>query len=82
MQFVKQWGKGQKKFIKRAEIKSVDVPRYRELSVDSIYKLVKDDAEVMSFLPDKKDPPHKQPPREFVLCVVNTVAPGFVERLL
>lgn len=82
MQFVKAYLKGKKKFLKKSQVRPVDAPRFREITVDKLYTLIGGDAGVLEYLPDKKEPPHKQPPREFVLNVLNTIVPDFVEHLV
>ena len=58
------------------------MPHFKELTVDNIYKLVDSNPETIKCLPDKKDPPHKQLPRQFVMDVVNTLYPEFIQTLV
>jgi len=59
MSFVRKYLKGEKHLLTKAELKECkDMPRFDELSVDKVYDLVKEDKEVLSYLPDKLEPPH------------------------
>jgi hypothetical protein len=37
--------------------------------------------DTMAYLPVKRAKPHRQPPRVFVLTVVNSLHPGFIQKL-
>lgn len=58
-----------------AEVKIVHVPRLEELSAKNLIDQVKQDKEVMLFLPDLRN---KQTfNREFMFNIINTVKPSF-----
>jgi len=46
---------GQKELVMRFEITNDVVPRYKELSVTALLAEVKDDVEVMKYLPDMEE---------------------------
>ena len=70
--FLKAIFRGSKKLLKQQEVKKIVVPRYDELSVKNIFPMVKDDPEIMIYLPATL-PKGKLPERTYFFNVFNTV---------
>lgn len=70
--FLRAIFRGSKKLLKQEEVKKITVPRYDELSVKNIYPMVKEDAEIMIYLPDVL-PKGKLPERTYFFNIFNTV---------
>ena len=66
-----------KKFLKLADLRTVHVPKFDELSVKHIYPKIKDDREVMLYLPDVL-PKGREPDRAYLFNVLNTLRPEYV----
>ena len=58
--------RSKKELFKTANVNFVKVPHYKELTVRKVYEMVKDQLDVMKYLPECKPAPHKPPNREFV----------------
>ena len=76
---------GHKKYFHKFEIKQVNVPRFKEFSVDRIYDMVKTNEKVMSYLPwfDEKKYTAKQAyGRQWFFDLINTIDPSFFIKLM
>jgi hypothetical protein len=78
MLFLKQVLAGRKHLLKRDEVHHSEISKYAEFRVKSVYNVFKDDARVMSFLPDLKTA-SKLPDRNWVLIVVNSLKPEIMK---
>ena len=58
-------------------IKSVNVPSYPELKVESFWKIIKSTPHYIEYFPDYKQ--SKQPPREYKFNLLHTIDPELVE---
>ena len=58
-------------------IKSVYVPSYPELRVESFWKVIKSTPRYIEYFPDYK--PSKLPPREYLFNLLNTIDPDLIE---
>ena len=71
---------GKKKYLILDELKTIEVPKYKAISVQKVYEKVKSNDLIMSYLPDFK-PEEIQPKhaldREFFFNVINTLDPDF-----
>ena len=63
------------------EVKHVNIPKYDEVSVKSIFPLFKLDHRIMQFLPNTL-PKDKLPDRQYFFNCLNTVYPENVKKLL
>ena len=72
---------GEKKLLKKAEVKFISVPHYDELSVKQLWPDVKKDANFCSFFPSKY-PKGKAPPREYFFNILNTLQPEYLEKIV
>ena len=75
--FLKSVLKGEKLLIPLNMVKFICVPRYDELGVRSLFRLIKGDAEILRHLPDDYEK-KRTISREWFLNVVNTVHPEFL----
>jgi hypothetical protein len=62
---------------KIGQINFIIVPIYEELSVKKILDMVKNESEIISYLPDELLT-KKIPEREYFFNILNTVYPGFL----
>jgi hypothetical protein len=62
---------------KIGQINFIIVPIYEELSVKKILDMVKNESELISYLPDELLT-KKIPEREYFFNILNTVYPGFL----
>ena len=60
-----------------SELKSVNVPKFDELSVKNIFALIRQDAEVMIYFPDDY-PKGREPDRTYTFNVLNTLRNQYV----
>ena len=72
---------GKKQLLKKAEIRTIQVPHYDELSVKAIWPQFKKDEAMAKYFPDKF-PIGKGPPREYFFNVLNTVHPDYLEQVM
>ena len=79
--FVRAVLRGEKKLLKISEKRSVNVPKYDELSVKNIFPKFKRDAEVMQYLMDEY-PANRLPDRDYFFTVLNTVHPEHVRKMI
>ena len=63
--------------LKMSELKSVNVPKFDELSVKNIFPLIRQDAEVMKYFPDDY-PKGREPDRTYTFNVLNTLRNQYV----
>lgn len=81
MRFIRDFLKGDKELIKAAEVRHFNVPLYAELSVASLLNQVKDDPDMMKYLPvyeGQRDPPD----RHFFFGVLGSTAPEWLSGLI
>ena len=76
--FVRAVLQGDKKLLKNSEKRSVNVPKYDELSVKNIFPKFKRDPKVMQYLQDEY-PANRYPDRDYFFTVLNTVHPDHVK---
>ena len=79
--FLKAIIEGKKRLLKATAVKRVSVHHFEELLVKNIFPRVKDEPEVMVFLPDKL-PKGKLPDRQYFFNVLNTVRQEYVSELI
>ena len=70
--FIKAVFAGQKQLLRKADVVTVQVPQYEELSVKNIYPSMRKDPDFQQYFPDKY-PKGKAPPREYFFNVLNTL---------
>ena len=63
------------------EVKWVQVPKFEELSVENIMKLMKSDEAFMSYFPDKL-PKGRHPGRDYTWNIANTLNETYVAHLI
>ncbi len=64
-----------------SELKSVNVPKFDELSVKNIFPLIRQDAEVMKYFPDDY-PKGREPDRSYTFNVLNTLRNQYVQDII
>ncbi len=64
-----------------SELKSVNVPKFDELSVKNIFPLIRQDAEVMKYFPDDY-PKGREPDRTYTFNVLNTLRNQYVQEII
>jgi hypothetical protein len=64
-----------------SELKSVNVPKFDELSVKNIFPLIRQDAEVMKYFPDEY-PKGREPDRTYTFNVLNTMRNQYVQDII
>ena len=67
----------QKRLLKLSELRTVNVPKFDELSVKNIFPLIRQDAEVMLYFPDSY-PKGREPVRTDTFNVLNTLRNKYV----
>ena len=79
--FLKQVLNDEKRLLPIADCKFINIPRFDEISVKSIFPLFAEDLELMQYFPDQF-PKEKGPTREYFFTVLNTVYPDYVKSLV
>ena len=79
--FLKDVFVGKKQLMKKADVRTIEVPHYEEISVKALYPDLKKDATMMSYLPDKY-PAGKSPPREYFFNILNTLYPEYLHEVM
>ena len=79
--FLRQILNGEKKMIKNADIKTITVPKYDELSVINLLPKVKENVNVMIYFPDRL-PKGKTISREYFFNVLNTSYPDYLQKMI
>jgi hypothetical protein len=64
-----------------SELKSVNVPKFDELSVKNIFPLIRQDAEFMKYFPDEY-PKGREPDRTYTFNVLNTMRNQYVQDII
>ena len=67
----------QKRLLKLSELRTVNVPKFDELSVKNIFPLIRQDAEVMLYFPDSY-PKGREPDRTYTFNFLNTLRNKYV----
>jgi hypothetical protein len=71
----------QKKLISLADMRSVTVPKYDELSVKNVYPMIKNNPFLSVHFPDEY-PKGRMPDRDYVFNVLHTKQPEYVQNLI
>ncbi len=79
--FLKLVFAGEKELIPQGQIRAVSVPRYDELSVSNLIKEIMANTELARFFPPQRTLADL-PDREYFFCVINTIAPEYLEQLI
>ena len=79
--FLKQVLDDEKKLMPIKKCRFINVPKYDELSVKTIFPLFANDDEIMQYFPDVF-PKEKGPSREYFFTVLNTVHPEYLAGLI
>jgi hypothetical protein len=72
----------EKKAIKNADLKLIEVPNYGELSVKNMFEDVMRDPEVSQYLPDKNMLSGKLPERDFFFGVLATIKHEYLSKVI
>lgn len=64
------------------ELNKVKVPTYAELTIETLYSMIKDDETVLMYLPDRPAPGKKWVDRTWAFNVVNSVKRGFIASMV
>ena len=70
--FLKEVLAGKKRLLRKAEVRSIQVPHYDELSVRRLWPDLKKDDEFASYFPSTY-PSDKGPPRDYFFNILNNV---------
>jgi hypothetical protein len=81
MFFIKQVLSGKKHLINKKDIIQLDVPKGTEFTVNRVYEKFKEDAKVLSHLPDLKKG-RKLPDRNWLMTVVSSLKPHLIKTLV
>ena len=79
--FLKQVLANDKKLIKMSALRSINVPKFDEVSVKTIWPLIKQDPEVLVFFPDDYAK-GRVPYRKYTFDILNTVRPEYVQKMI
>lgn len=79
--FLKMILAGQKKLMPLKDVKWVSVPKFEELAVSNIMKMMEKDPEFMAYFPDKL-PKGRTAGREYFWNILNTTNELYVSRLI
>ena len=79
--FLKQVLASEKSLLKMSELRSINVPKFDELSVKNIYPKIKDDLKVHKYFPDRY-PEGRVPDRTYTFNVYNTIYPEYVQDMI
>ena len=79
--FLKAVFKREKALLKLSEVKRINVPLYDELSVVSIWPMVKTDKHLMCYFPEKL-PKGRVPDRAYFFNILNTFHEQYVQGLI
>ena len=76
---------GKKKYLHKFEIKHIDIPKFKEITVLSVYEKIKDNEEIMAYIPawdgDKYDA-SVMLDREWFFDLLNTLDPDFFPKII
>ena len=79
--FLKEVLAGKKQLLKKADVNSIEVPQYDELSDHRLWPELKKDAEFCSYFPATY-PVGKGPPRKYFFDVLNTLQPEYLQQIM
>ena len=79
--FLRQILNEEKMLIKNEELKTITVPKFDELSVVNLLPKVKDNLEIMKYLPDRL-PKNKTISREYFFNILATKYPEFLNHCI
>ena len=79
--FLKDVLSGQKQLLKKAQVNTVEVPHYDELSVRKLYPQLQKDQKFQQYFPDTY-PKDKGPPHQYFFDVLNTVYPDYLRQIM
>ena len=79
--FLKSVFSEQRKLLKLADLRKISVPKYRELSVNNLWPIIRNDFEVWIYFPNDL-PAGREPDREYTFNVLNTIRPEFVSNMI
>jgi len=79
--FLKQVLSGQKRLMPLKDVRQIYVPKFEELAVEKMMPLMKEDAEFMSYFPDKM-PKGRPFARDYFWNVLNTHNEPYVSHLV
>lgn len=79
--FLKQVFADSKSLLKRSDLRTIETPKYAEISVKNIYPMVQRDPLLMKYFPDSL-PKSREPDREYTFNVINTLKPGYMQDII
>ena len=79
--FLKQVFANEKKLLKMSMLRSVNVPKFDEVSVKKIWPMIKEDPDVLIYFPDEY-PKGREPDRQYTFNVLNTIRPEFLKNAI
>ena len=77
LEFLKGLLSGTKSYFKNSEVRPVNVPRYKSLSLKHVLEFAMSRRQISSFLPDQDGDTDHLVDREFVFTIVNTCDPTY-----
>lgn len=72
---------GEKILLKRRKVKTIEVPKYKELCVKKVMEAIVNDAELIKHLPDLTMS-KKLPDRDFLFNIINSLRPEYMESII
>ena len=79
--FLKMVLAGKKQLMPLKDVKWVQVPKFEELSVETVMKVMKNDETFMSYFPDRL-PKGRNPGREYTWNIANSLNELYVAHLI
>ena len=79
--YIKQILADKKKLMPLKDVKWVSVPKFDELSVENVFKMMKEDDVFISYFPSKL-PKGRNPGREYTWNILNSLYEPYVSRLI
>ena len=79
--FLRQILVEEKKLLELSEVHWIEVPKYEELSVKSLYPKFLGDDKMMTYFPDRL-PKGRLPDRAYFFNLMNTVYPEYTQELI
>ena len=64
-----------------SQLRSINVPKFDEVSVKKIWPLIKQDPEVLVYFPDDYSK-GREPDRKYTFDILNTVRPEYVKKMI
>lgn len=74
--------RGTTSFFKNSEVRTVNIPRYKQLTLKHVLDMAQARAPIAKYLPDQGGKDEPQVDRHFLFTIVNTVDPTYFPQQL